>query len=95
MYYLKVEWIHDFVDEPYLIYGELNSELEEIRKIEAFRSGKLGYAHIDGTECNCLLSECSWSNKDEIESDPQFKVFTITQKEFENIWTEAVNQNNV
>jgi len=36
---LEVQWIHDFVDEPCLIYGELNDEIEEIRKIEVFRGG--------------------------------------------------------
>lgn len=47
MQYWKVQWIHNFVDEPYLIYGELNATMEEIHKIELFRNGQLGYASID------------------------------------------------
>lgn len=90
MQYWKVQWIHNFVDEPYLIYGELNATMEEIRKIEVFRNGQLGYASIDGLEYLTFSSECNWPTKEEIEADPQFVVEVISEEEFENIWNQAI-----
>lgn len=94
MQYMKVEWIHNFSDEPYLIYGELTSALEEIRKVEVFKDGRMGYASINGLEYLIFSSECNWSTKEEIESDPQFIVEQITKTEFEDIWERAVHQAN-
>lgn len=57
MTYIKVKWIHEFVDEPIWLYGELNDEMGELRKIEIFPNGELGYAYDDVTKGTTQLSE--------------------------------------
>lgn len=93
MQYWKVAWIHDFIDEPIFIYGELNDEFEEIRKVEMFRDGRLGYASIRGLEYLTLSSETNWLPKEEIEVDPQFIVEVISKVEFEKVWIQAISNN--
>ncbi|AXI04312.1 DUF6881 domain-containing protein [Aquirhabdus parva] len=92
MQYMKVNWIHDFIDDPIWIYGELNDEMEEVRKIEIFRNGHLGYAACNGVSHIAFSSEENWPTKEEIESDPQFQVFIISQQEFEETWAKAMHQ---
>ncbi|WP_353885443.1 DUF6881 domain-containing protein [Acinetobacter bereziniae] len=36
MQYLKVEWMHDFLDEPIFLYSELDKNRNELRKVEVF-----------------------------------------------------------
>lgn len=95
MQYWKVRWIHEFNTEPYLIYGELTSELEEIRKVQVYKTGKLGYASMNGIEYLAISSECNWSPKEEIELDSQFVVEVISKNEFEKIWEVAVKQHKL
>lgn len=44
MQYLKVQWIHEFEDEPALICPEYDDEGWETRKTEVYRDGRYGYA---------------------------------------------------
>lgn len=44
MNYICVKWIHSLVNEPILIYSELNSDRREIRKVEQYKNGKLSVA---------------------------------------------------
>lgn len=90
---MKVEWIHDFLEEPYLIYGELCDDLEEIRKVEIYKSGDIGYVKRNGDKYHAYTAEMNWSKKDEIEKDPQFKVEVISKTEFEKMWDKAIKTN--
>lgn len=45
--YIRCEWVHDFEDEPYLLYYELHSERHLIISIEVFKDGRVMRA---GTE---------------------------------------------
>jgi hypothetical protein len=38
--YLRVKWIHDFEDEPDLLYYELDEERYAARSIEIFKDGR-------------------------------------------------------
>jgi hypothetical protein len=42
--YLECEWIHDFPDDPVLLYSELDRERWETRKVDLFRDGSKGWA---------------------------------------------------
>lgn len=44
MRYLKVVWRHDSDDYPIEIYGELDDEGYEVRKVEVYRNGHHDYA---------------------------------------------------
>lgn len=88
---MKVDWIHNFSDEPCVIYGELRNDLEEVRKIEFYKNGDIGYVQKNGDSYLAFLSEMNWLMKEEIEEDSQFKVTMITQNEFEEVWKKAIN----
>ena len=92
MKYIKVEWLHDFNDEPITIYSEIDNDRNEIRKFELFRDGKIGYAINDIEYGGSGLSECPLPELDKIALDPQFKPFEITKQEFEKVWTENVGK---
>lgn len=47
MEHLKVRWIHTHVDEPVLLMSELNSDRYEVRKVEVYADGRMGFASAD------------------------------------------------
>lgn len=55
MEYLKVEWMHQWDDEPIVIYSEIDDCRRETRKIEVFRNGRVGYATRKVTQGGALL----------------------------------------
>tara|TARA_R110002049_G_scaffold240956_1_gene414794 strand:+ start:366 stop:641 length:276 start_codon:yes stop_codon:yes gene_type:complete len=89
MYYLEVRWFHTFQDEPVLIYSELDEDLWELRKVEEFPDGTLGYAdnknHTEFTE----LSISRYPPFDEIASHPEFELNYIDQEIFEKVWIKS------
>ena len=91
MRYLRVDWLHDFQDEPVVIYSELNAGNCEVRKVEVLRNGQLHYA--DGKVCfgDAALSKEPLPSNDEIATDSQFRVVEISVSEFERIWSAALN----
>jgi hypothetical protein len=90
MQYLKVHWKHEHPDEPVLLYSELDDERYEVRKVDVFRDGALGYAdnsqsHGKGT----ILAAVPIPSITEIGSNPEFRASTITRDEFETMWRKA------
>jgi hypothetical protein len=49
--YQRLEWIHDFEDEPLFIYFELDNERCQTRKIEVFKDGRMVKVSEDHPEC--------------------------------------------
>src|SRR5258705_13531981 len=43
MQYIRVRWKHALPDEPVELLSELDSESWEVRKVEVFRDGRLGF----------------------------------------------------
>lgn len=99
-HYLKVEWRHSLPDEPVLLYSELDEDRWEIRKIEVFRDGDVGYASRSGSEGpnrhsgQTKLGQVPMPPFEEIEQDLQFKPFIISVEEFESAWTSALEYYN-
>ena len=89
MRYLKVKWLHDFDDEPVLLYSELTDDRSELRKVDVFPNGDFGYAYDKKFKSTTQLSKTSIPSEDEIAEDPQFVPETITKGEFEEIWEKA------
>lgn len=89
MEYLKVWWLHNFADEPYLFLCELDENRFEARKLEFYRDGRIGYACEDRQTGDTLLGELEVPSGDEIAADPQFVVGELTQAEFEDAWRKA------
>lgn len=92
MRYMRVDWMHNFEDQPITLYGEVNDAMDEQRRIEVFLDGSMGYASSNGIEYRSFLSELKWSAKEEIEEDPQFQVSYISKEKFEEIWRKALEQ---
>lgn len=90
MEYIKVRWIHSFSDEPSIIFSELDSDRNEIRKIEKYKNGKVQIASQHIYSHFCQLSIYSIPFLDEINSDNQFEGCLISKEEFEKEWKAAI-----
>lgn len=88
MEYLKVKWIHQWEDEPAIIYSEIDSHRNEKRKIELFRNGQVGYAIGNTERGGTRLSEGPLPTLQSIAADPQFEPSNISKGEFERMWKE-------
>lgn len=71
MRYQLVDWLHDFQSEPVRIYSEIDDE--EIRKIEIFCNGTIGYATTQVEVGDTGLSLVPMNETiDEINNNPNF-----------------------
>jgi hypothetical protein len=86
MQYLRVKWAHSHPDEPVEIWSELDDARWEVRKVEVFPDGSVGYA--SDTECAhaTVLGEAPVPALDDIAADPQFKPAMVSKNDFEAIW---------
>jgi hypothetical protein len=95
MRYLRVRWNHEDATEPILLLSELDDEANEIRKIELFRDGTIGFADSNNESESTVLSEKPFLSEkplpsiEEIASDPQFTAEWIDRSEFERFWESA------
>jgi hypothetical protein len=92
MKYVKVKWIHDFLDEPMELYSELDDQLWEKRKIEIYADGRRDYASKAQSSGSTKLSICQLPPSAEISLDPQFIVLPLSAKSFEELWSAAVGR---
>ena len=44
MKYLKVRWIHESATDPVELYSEIDDQGWEVRKVEVFPNGTMGFA---------------------------------------------------
>jgi hypothetical protein len=90
--YIKVTWIHQFPNEPVVLYSELGLDRRELRKVEMFLDGHCGYASDSESADSTQLSEAPIPFLAEIAADPQFKPVEITKEEFEDAWKKRKSQ---
>jgi len=86
MTYIRVAWIHQHADEPVVLYGELDAQRFEVRKIEVFRDGSIGYANAEESTHGTRLGWEPVPELDVIARDPEFSPGEITHEEFEVLW---------
>lgn len=89
--YVKVQWIHAHPDEPLWIYCELTNARLEVRKVELFPNGAVGYADAVEEFGGTRMAWEPYPSLEEIASDPQFVSFEITKEEFEQVWLNRGN----
>jgi hypothetical protein len=89
MNYLKVKWKHSFSDEPVLLYSELDDARWELRKVEVFPDGKMGYAAAGKDSGGTKLTKEPLPSLAQIAFDTQFEPVVISGAEFESVWDEA------
>jgi hypothetical protein len=90
MIYIKVRWKHDDPNNPILLYSEMDNERWEIRKVEVFPDGPLGYADRATSRGTTFLEPLPTLL--EIAAMPEFEPAAITKDEFEAVWLKATRQ---
>lgn len=86
MQYIRVKWLHSNPDEPVLLFSELDKGRYEIRKVEIFADGRIGFACSKEETQSTRLSYEPVPSLNEIASDPQFEPGEISAVEFETVW---------
>lgn len=86
MKYIKCKWIHNFQDEPILLFSELDEDRYETRKIEIFRNNEIGYADAVEHSKSTDLGDLPDPPLEEINKSEEFEAVYISKEEFEQIW---------
>ena len=90
MKYIRVKWKQSNPNEPVWLYSELDDNRWEVRKVEIFADGRRGYAGEGREFGGTGLGEVPIPPLEEIAKDHEFDPTEITQKEFEEVWLEAI-----
>lgn len=92
MEYIDVMWHHEGSQDPIRLVSELDAQRYEVRKLEFFRSGAVGFArpgrHSEGTE----LGELPVPPLAEINASSEFTGTLIAGTAFEQLWHEHVSR---
>lgn len=86
MTYIKVRWKHSNAEYPVVLYSELDNARWEVRKVEIFSDGRIGFASAAESAGSTGLGETPIPPLAEIASDPQFEPVEIVEQEFEEVW---------
>lgn len=89
MVYLKVKWKHANPNEPVLLYSELDRERWEVRKVEIFPDGRMGYAGPENAVGGTGLGLVPVPPRKQIAEEPQFEPEAISKAEFDKVWAKA------
>ncbi|WP_230950140.1 DUF6881 domain-containing protein [Burkholderia cepacia] len=90
MMYIRVKWVHTIPSEPIWIYSELDPDRWELRKVEVYADGNVGFADRFKSIGGTFLSIEALPSLAEIKSDPQFEPVEIIKQEFEVVWDAAI-----
>jgi hypothetical protein len=90
MEYVKVRWIHQVPEDPLLLLSELDDNRYEVRKVEVYADGRMGYADQQTSHFGAMLGEVPTPTIAELSADPKFEGQNITAEEFESVWRSAV-----
>jgi hypothetical protein len=86
--YIRVRWLHSDAEYPVELWSELNECREEVRKMEIWADGRVGYASHNAEVGGTSFGEGGpLPPLSEIAADPEFELEEITQAEFEECWT--------
>lgn len=86
MIYLKVHWSHDSENQPVAFYSEMEDDRMEVRKVELFADGSLGFADEKRSSGRTMLGALPMPATEELAAGPHYEVEEITREEFEDIW---------
>ena len=84
---IDVAWKHDFEAEPVRLLSVLDSNRYEIRKLEFFRDGRVGFADGKRTALGTQLGLLPVPALTAINTDPQFEARETTMKAFDTLWS--------
>ena len=87
---IDVQWRHRSDADPTRLVSELDEQRMEIRKLEFFEDGRVGYACANHTAHGTELGLVPVPPLAEINTDPEFAGTNITAAEFDALWLEHV-----
>ena len=103
MEYIRIIWKHASLEDPSVIYSELetlNGLRYESRKVETWKDGRIGYANQQHHTLTTQLGDQPFSTivnqsledllKDSISNDV-FEPTVISKEEFEEVYRQAIN----
>ena len=88
--YVRIGWRHQAADEPVVLYSELDGQRREVRRVEVFRDGSMGYACAAFERGGSRLGKMAMPTLAELAGDPTFDPAEVTAHEFETMWARAV-----
>jgi hypothetical protein len=86
-------WIHNFTDEPILLYSELNDQRYEVRKVELYADGRIGYSTQELEHGGTGLGLEPIPLTQYITKDAEFVAADIDRNAFEKVWNHFVLKN--
>lgn len=86
MKYIKIQWLHNTKMDPTLLLSELDDDRYEIRKIEVFLDGRIGFASDMESSGGTFLGEKPIPELEEIALDSQFVPLACNANVFEQAW---------
>ena len=86
MRYIDVTWHHSHSDEPIRLVSEIGADGFEVRKLEFFRDGRVGFASMDSNGGGTRLGEVAVPDLSEIVADREFSGVEIDASEFFDLW---------
>lgn len=86
-----MRWKHESPDAPVTLYSELDEERWEVRKVEVFIDGRMGFAEGRRESVGTALGDTPVPSLEEIAAIGEFEPATITRAEFERVWDSAVD----
>jgi len=88
MTYIDVKWIHDHPFEPIRLVSELNGFCFEVRKLEFFRDGRVGFASSTKASEKTRLGDAAVPPLAEINESAEFNGIEISAEEFAKLWNQ-------
>ncbi|MEM5314798.1 hypothetical protein [Paraburkholderia sp. JHI869] len=84
---IDVEWKHDFAAEPVRLVSVLDPDRYELRKLEFFRDGRVGFSDGKRSALGTQLGTLPVPELYAINADSQFEAKEVTLEAFETLWS--------
>ena len=95
MRYSQLIWTHSSSTEPVEILSEYDKDGWELRKVEVFADGRLGYASDSKSGGGSELALIPSPPEEEVNNLPEFQVLEMTKVQFEAAWENAIQARNM
>lgn len=90
MNFIDVQWHHTNPSMPVRLVSELDAERNEVRKLEFFLDGRVGYASEHASAHGTQLGFVPVPALEEINAQGEFSGASISVEQFEQLWSAHV-----
>jgi hypothetical protein len=88
--FIRVRWLHSSANDPVDLWSELDADRFEVRKVEVWADGRVGYAATRRAVGDTRLGLEPVPPLEVIAADPQFMPEEISEREFNEFWSSKV-----